>query len=1299
MTMADEDKNLSPEVPLATELRIQEHLDVSSSIPKIENKNESKKSLNKDDGGVLFERGEECLASFQQDGNPIDLEKSIKYKNESIMHTPEKHPQFPYRLASLGYSYYTRFKHSNNLDDLDKAIKYQLQAHQLIPDGDPELPLLLHCLGESYGIRFDHLGDLRDLESFTEFLTRAVSLTPEKDPTLPVRLSDLGVSYVSRFQRWGCLDDIEQATEWISRAISLTSEGDPDLAVRLDNLGACYNMHFGAVGNIEDLDKAINYGLRSCSLRPEGQSDAYQLGNLGAAYSSRFHRLGNVDDLSNAIECELKSCSLTPEGDLILPTRLENLSDSFLSRFQRLDDLSDLEKAIKYALQSHSLSPRGQANAFQLSKLGSAFSSRFSRLCDPSDQEKAIEYKLQALSLTPNDHPSLSSRLGSLASSYEIRFERLGDLNDLDQAIEIRLRVYSLTPKGHPELPIRLSNLAYCFRLQFQRFGNMDSLEKAIEYQLHAHSLTPKDHPDLPARLGDLGSSYFARFQRLGNLRDLDMGIEHRLQALSMTPHGHPDKARYTNGLGSSYETRFWHLLDPGDLEIALKYRLETCELTPEGHPALASRLGNLGASYETRFKRLGNLDDLQNAIKYKLQAYSLTPEGNPWVPFRLGLLGVSYFTLFKRSGEPGDLAKAIEYRLQAYSLTPKGHPELPIHLGHLGDSYAMQFQSQGDLDDLNKAIEYKLRAQSLISEEHSEFPQCMRSLGLSYWQKSRSLSDPKYLTQAKHCFMRAACASIGHPIVHFDSARYWARAAVELGDNDHLSAYRTAIGLMSEAAWFGTTTILRYDRLGQLGDIALEAAAAALDSSCPELALEWLEQGRSIVWSQTLRFRSPLDHLHASHPDLADEIRAISIQLQNSGSYDLGTQDKHSDLESVIQQHHMLARKYHGLIKETRELPGFSNFLKPKTVAELVAAARTGPIVIISYYNDRSDALVISPGSKQVERVPLHTFSAYKVGEMCTYLNRALSGSGMRRPIKPEDASGERLEDLLVTLWNDVVKPVFDFLRLVPDSNSDRLPHITWCTAGQLSFLPLHAAGNYSVPNENVSAYAISSYTPTLTALLSQSFQSSNAPRTFNNSSLLVVGQETTPGQTSLPGTKEELAYIRQCASSIGKYTEMVDSQARTTVVLDAMEKHDWVHLACHANQHANNPTESGFYLHDGILDLSTIMKKSFINKGLAFLSACQTAQGDEKLPDEAVHLASGLLMAGYPSVIATMWSVRDEDAPFIANGVYCQLLKNGEMHVEGAARALHNAVLELRKNIGVENYGRWAQFIHIGS
>ncbi|CCO30594.1 hypothetical protein BN14_04624 [Rhizoctonia solani AG-1 IB] len=146
-------------------------------------------------------------------------------------------------------------------------------------------------------------------------------------------------------------------------------------------------------------------------------------------------------------------------------------------------------------------------------------------------------------------------------------------------------------------------------------------------------------------------------------------------------------------------------------------------------------------------------------------------------------------------------------------------------------------------------------------------------------------------------------------------------------------------------------------------------------------------------------------------------------------------------------------------------------------------------------------------------------------------------------------------------------------------------------------------------------------------------------------------------------------------------------------------MEQHDWVHLACHANQDLKDPNKSGFHLHDGTLDLTAINQRTFRSKGLAFLSACQTAMGDEKLPDEVIHLASGMLMAGYRSVIATMWSVMDDDAPFIADKVYESLMKDGKIGNGEAGRALHDAVAGLRNRVGEKKFGRWVPYIHVGS
>ncbi|CEL58984.1 hypothetical protein RSOLAG1IB_08982 [Rhizoctonia solani AG-1 IB] len=248
------------------------------------------------------------------------------------------------------------------------------------------------------------------------------------------------------------------------------------------------------------------------------------------------------------------------------------------------------------------------------------------------------------------------------------------------------------------------------------------------------------------------------------------------------------------------------------------------------------------------------------------------------------------------------------------------------------------------------------------------------------------------------------------------------------------------------------------------------------------------------------------------------------------------------------------------------------------------------------------------------------------------------------------------------------------------------------------MSFLPLHAAGDYNDVNSRLYEYAISSYTPNLTALLS-----SHPVSLKPGSRILGVGQETAPGHgmDELPGTTKELAHIKghaQKMTSIG-YSELRGDKATTTAVLDAMDQHDWVHLACHAHQNVGDPNMSGFLLHDGILDLASINRRSFKNKGLAFLSACQTATGDAKLPDEAIHLASGMLMAGYTSVIGTMWSVKDADAPLVADKVYGELMKEGKLGNGEAGKALHNAVEELRDEIGETEFGRWVPYIHIGA
>jgi CHAT domain-containing protein len=151
---------------------------------------------------------------------------------------------------------------------------------------------------------------------------------------------------------------------------------------------------------------------------------------------------------------------------------------------------------------------------------------------------------------------------------------------------------------------------------------------------------------------------------------------------------------------------------------------------------------------------------------------------------------------------------------------------------------------------------------------------------------------------------------------------------------------------------------------------------------------------------------------------------------------------------------------------------------------------------------------------------------------------------------------------------------------------------------------------------------------------------------------------------------------------------------------VQHGMKDSRWVHFACHGVQSAS-PTESALLLAGSSrLTLSNIIQLSLPNADLAFLSACQTATGSQVLQDESVHLAAGMLLAGYRGVIGTMWSIMDNDAPQVASDVYAHLLEVSPPDPTRAAEALHLAVQKLREQPGaMKSFLCWVPFIHFGA
>jgi CHAT domain-containing protein len=266
--------------------------------------------------------------------------------------------------------------------------------------------------------------------------------------------------------------------------------------------------------------------------------------------------------------------------------------------------------------------------------------------------------------------------------------------------------------------------------------------------------------------------------------------------------------------------------------------------------------------------------------------------------------------------------------------------------------------------------------------------------------------------------------------------------------------------------------------------------------------------------------------------------------------------------------------------------------------------------------------------------------------------------------------------------------------------------------------FLPIHSAGVYSQGNlECCSDYVVSSYTPTLSAL--RRAGADFEPIARKSLVLLAAGASETLASLNMPvldSVKAEITEVTRLARATD-HIEVLEyghtSAAKVHEMTKALPRADIVHLACHGMQDQEDPLNSGFCLGDGKLTVSELMDIKLDHAFLAFLSACETAKGDENQPDQTIHLAAAMLFCGFRSVVATMWcvhtcahrlyvpisfrSIWDDDGPAVARVFYEALLAEKVIDVDAVAYALDAAVSKLRSEGASPS--RWASFIHVGA
>ena len=368
-----------------------------------------------------------------------------------------------------------------------------------------------------------------------------------------------------------------------------------------------------------------------------------------------------------------------------------------------------------------------------------------------------------------------------------------------------------------------------------------------------------------------------------------------------------------------------------------------------------------------------------------------------------------------------------------------------------------------------------------------------------------------------------------------------------------------------------------------------------------------------------------------------------------------------------------------------------------------MIDLAQDDSIVIFNVSHIRSDAFLVDKRGIRVLNLPL-----LKHDDVQTR-SEVLQHTLETVCLKSYSNVKLQMNELLEWLWDVAVGPVLEALGFHDNRapNDSSWPRVWWMGSGILNIMPIHAAGYHNEnPPRSALDRVVSSYIPTMKSLL-YARQREAQSTTFLEQKVMLVIMPTTPGQEDLEFAENELNEIEAllpCKPTIKQSPTKQD-------VLTSLADYQVVHFCCHGISSATDPSQSKLLLTDwqtAPLTVSDLIASNIPLPQFGFLSACDTANSKHPgLFDESINLCSAILLAGFPSVVGTLWRVSDKHSVEVATGVYRHMLMMGTLNTRRSAEGLHHAIRQLRDQTRTSfRFTRkvpsdpllWAPYIHLG-
>ncbi len=1211
-------------------------------------------------GWQLAQQGLQHCQRYEVTGQPADLARGIGLLREGVAATSDPGEQ-ALILGNLGTALWRHYELAGDGAVLEESIAARTAACSSGLLGPEDFVKWTHDLRSGLRARYDRSGRTADLDAAIQVAEQIRGLPPWFWPPPQLWAAWLSEYATDRQDRAqlraaadgasaapAALDDIETAVRLRREAIRIAPGDFPDQPGLRSNLGNALTVRalLGSPGGQphaaeRDLAEAVDLHREAVRLAPASHPYVIRLsGNFCRALVEQAARTGDQALLDEAVIAARQASQRARPGEEAAAAR-ELLLMCLVGRAKDAADPASLSELID-ALEDPASPPAGPDEAAERRLAAAeAWEQHYWLSGDPGSLTRAIEHG-RAVLASPADAAARDTARFGLSTALRYRFEYAGQAADLAEATELARAALAAAADDPGHRASCLGHLGVCLLLAAGR--DAGRLAEGIGLIRQAISAQPADDAACLSLRTDLSVALRNRYQETHDVADLDEAIELG-RAVAAAPLRQADPARH------------------------------------------GSDLARLGIAEQIRHRHTNQAADLDDAIEHLRAGLAVLPAGDPFRPSYQSSLGLALQLRYGDRGQAADLDEAVRAGDAAAAALPDGDPHRWMALSNAGLAHRLRAELTGGGDDLRTAIELGRSSVTAAGASQAALPNCLINLSRALdvrWQRHRDAAD---LREAVAGFRTVAELAGASRQARLSAAVSWAACATAVADWPAAAdAYETAVDLMELVVWHGLPRAAREDQLARLPGLASNAAASALAAGDPPRALAVLERGRSVLWTQQLRLRSSFDQVRDAAPELHRKLAELAGQLGADPAADGDPAGPAA--RGTGERRQQLAAAWDETLTQVRSLPGLAGTLRAPDAAELAGCASGGPAVVLNVSEIRSDALIQT--SQGVTVLPLPGLTLDAVRQQATAHLGALQA--LAHGPEPDPRGYLAAERPSAAAWTGCA-PRSPGRCWTSWTGWGRCPPrrvrapVRWCPAGLLSLLPLHAAAHDRV---------ISSYTPTLRALLTASHQ----PEQASDGPILVVAvpqPATQPGQPDLPelpGVRTEARQV--CARFGGRHTLRSDRAATREQILADLPGHPLAHFACHGRPDLRQPSEAALVLWDRPLSVVDVAGLRLTGE-LAFLSACDTAAGSVTLPDEAIHLAAAVQAAGYRHVVAALWQIWDDDAPSLTETVYGRLAPDGRLDGGRAAGALHVAVGELRAKFP-DQPSRWACYAHFG-